>query len=259
MQKKESLTVRTEQFSAGAYDRNVAAQWDDAHRYTPAPRHRRRMMSRIIVDLDFQDCLDAGCAQLYFLQEVVRRHGVVGYGCDISDEVIANNQRLAPDCNFLTLDLSRETWPQGRQFDLVVCSEVLEHIPDWRSALSNLVRMSRRYLLITVPSGKIRTIDRMVGHHYHFQGPELTSELQVLGCEVVHVRKWGFPMHSLYKILINKLSPEKLYESFSDTRYGFFRRLFSHALYMLFYLNEFSNSGDQLILLARKTHRPSFE
>ena len=255
MRKNGSLTVETEQMSRGSYDRNVVVEWDDAHRYTPAPRHRRRMMLRIIADLDVRDCLDAGCAQLYLLQEVVRRHGIVGYGCDISDQVIAKNQRLAPDCNFLTMDLSRETWPQGRQFDLVICSEVLEHIPDWRSALSNLVRMSRKYLLITVPGGKIRPIDRMVGHNYHFQGPELASELQELGCEIVQLRRWGFPIHSLYKILINKLSPEKLYGSFSETHYRFFRRLFSHTLYMLFYLNELSNSGDQLILLARNARR----
>ncbi len=66
----------------------------------------------------------------------------------------------------------------------------------------------------------------MVGHSYHFQGPELASELQELGCEIVQLRRWGFPIHSLYKILINKLSPEKLYGSFSETHYGFLQDCF---------------------------------
>ncbi len=36
------------------------AAWDDAHRYTPAPRHRRRLLLKLIGTLDFSDVLDAG-------------------------------------------------------------------------------------------------------------------------------------------------------------------------------------------------------
>ena len=233
--------------------RNIAADWDDAHRFSPAPRHRRRLLLKMIGNLNFKDCLDAGCAQLYLLREIVRRHGVAGYGCDISDQVIASNRKLAPACDFITLDLSREVWPEGNQFDLVVCSEVLEHIPDWQSALSNLARMSRKYLLITVPSGEIQHIDKLVGHHYHFQGEELAAEIKKLGFSIMQMRRWGFPFHSLYKTLINQVAPDRIYESFADVRYGFFRRLLCNTLYLLFYLNGFMNSGSQLIMLAHKT------
>ena len=41
------------------------------------------------------------------------------------------------------VDLEREAWPDGRTFDVVVCSEVLEHIADWRAALDNVVSMAR--------------------------------------------------------------------------------------------------------------------
>ena len=257
MREKERLTMRTEQILAGANEKNVVAHWDDAHRYTPAPRHRRRLLLRMIADLNIKDCLDAGCAQPYLLQEVVRRFEVAGFGCDISDEVMAANQQQLPNCQFMALDLSREVWPGGRQFDLVVCSEVLEHIPEWRLALSNLVRMSRQYLLITVPGGRIRPMDRMVGHCQHFQGPELVSALRDNGCSVMQVRRWGFPLHSLYKVLISQVAPEKLYNSFSGVRYSLFQRALSHALYLLFYLNDFSNAGDQLIVLARATGTPA--
>lgn len=243
-----------EQVMTSADPRNIAAHWDDAHRFSPAPRHRRRLLLKMIDDLKFNDCLDAGCAQLYLLKEVVRRHRVAGYGCDISDQVIASNRKLAPDCDFITLDLSCAVWPQGHKFDLVVCSEVLEHIPDWQSALSNLARMSRKYLLITVPSGKIQHMDRLVGHHYHFKGQELAAELAKLGFSITDIRRWGFPFHSLYKTLINRIAPDQIYESFADVRYGFFRRLLCNSLYLLFYLNGFVNSGSQLILLAQNTH-----
>lgn len=247
------MVTTNEQAVASLDFKNIAAQWDDAHRFSPAPRHRRRLLLKIMAGLSFKDCLDAGCAQLYLLQEIVRRHGVPGYGCDISDQVIASNRKLAPGCEFLTLDLSRETWPQGQQFDLVVCSEVLEHIPDWQAALRNLARMSRKHLLITVPSGTIHPIDKRVGHHYHFQGPELVTELKKLGLSVVQLRRWGFPFHSLYKILINKFAPDQIYESFAVVRYGLLQRLLCQTLYSLFYLNGPFNSGNQIILLAKNS------
>lgn len=244
--------MRAEEILAGANEKNVVAGWDDAHRYTPAPRHRRRLIMRLIADLGFRDCLDAGCAQPYLLQEIVRRYGVRGYGCDISDQVMAQNGRLVPDCEFRALDLTRERWPDGRQFDLVVCSEVLEHIPNWQLALSNLVGMTRRHLLITVPSGQIRTMDRMVGHEQHFQGPELLAAIEEQGLVVTQVRRWGFPIHSLYKALISSASPERLYNAYSGTRYSLSQRLLSHALYLAFYPNDLFNAGHQLIVLARK-------
>jgi len=138
--------------------------WGDAHRYSPAPRHRRRLLRRWIDQLDFADVLDAGCAQPFLLREVLARHAVEGFGCDLSDRVIAANRSVLPGCQFRTLDLTAEAWPDGRRFDLVICSEVLEHLADWPAAVANLVGMTRKHLLITVPGGPLRAMDRTVGH-----------------------------------------------------------------------------------------------
>lgn len=245
--------MKAEQILANVNEKNIVAQWDDAHRYTPAPRHRRRLILNYLANIGFEDCLDAGCAQPFLLQEIVRRFHVTGYGCDISDQVMAANQEAVPYCQFKALDLTRERWPNNKQFDVVVCSEVLEHIPEWRTALKNLVAMSRKHILVTVPSGRIRPMDQMVGHHQHFQGPELVGALEDNGCTIVDVRRWGFPVHTLYKELISTMSPEKLYSSFSGgSRYGLKQQLVSHALYGLFYINDLFHSGDQLMVLARK-------
>ena len=234
-------------------DHNVAAHWDQAHRYGPAPRHRRRLIRKLVRGLSFEDVLDAGCAQPHLLSELVREFHVKGYGCDISDEAMDAARRDMPSCEFLPIDLAYERWPDDRQFDLVVCSETLEHIAEWRLALDNLAAMTRRHLLITVPSGKIRPVDKLVGHHQHFAGPELTSALEERGFRVDLVRFWGFPMHSLYRWAVDKVGSDSVYESFAEGKpFTRSQKLLSDALYGAFFLNEPFRSGSQLIVLAEK-------
>jgi SAM-dependent methyltransferase len=257
MRERGGWIVQTEEILAVANEKNIVAAWDDAHRYTPAPRHRRRLILKMLHGLDFKDCLDTGCAQPFLLHAIMECFGVTGFGCDISDRVMAANRVILPKAQFRVLDLTRESWPDGRQFDLVVCSEVLEHIPNWQDAVANLVKMTRKHLLITVPSGPVRAMDQLVGHHRHFQGPELIAALERHGCTVRRERFWGFPLHSAYKALISNLSPARIYSSFSggDT-YGLGKRLFSHLLYGMFFLNDLGRSGNQLLVYATPPERP---
>jgi hypothetical protein len=44
------------------------------------------------------------------------------------------------------------TWPEPA--DVVVCSQVLEHLPEWKIALKNLASLTIRRLIITVPWAK---------------------------------------------------------------------------------------------------------
>lgn len=237
-------------------ERDAVASWDDAHRYTPAPRHRRRLLLKEMGELYFHDVLDAGCAQPFLLKEIVARFNVSGFGCDVSECVLEENRRIAPDCEFRALDLSREVWPGGRTFDLVVCSEVLEHIDCWKDALANVVRMARDEILITVPAGPLRAMDKRVGHHRHFAGPELVKALEALGCRVDPVEFWGWPVHSAYKAAISRVAPDRLYDAFSGgMKYGLGKKIASELLYRAFYLNDLFNKGNQIIIHAKVPRR----
>ena len=176
------------------YDR-ITDEWDDSHRYSPAPRHRRRIIAKILNGLDYESVLDAGCAQPYLLESFIQ-NGKKGYGCDISAGVIEKNRIRLPKCQFEAFDLCKQCYPADQKFDLVICSEVLEHLADWQAALNNLSRMSKKYILITVPSGSVRYIDKKVGHLHHFQSEELTGALVDFGFTPVSIKKWGFPVHT---------------------------------------------------------------
>jgi hypothetical protein len=230
---------------------NETVLWDDAHRYSPAPRHRRRIILKWIRSLSFSTCLDAGCAQPFLLTQL-HRAGKCITGCDISPEAIKQNRKQWPDIEFKVLDITKEKFPKKRQFELVICSEVLEHIKDWPKAVAQLSHMCGKYLLLTVPSGRRYPIDEIVGHYRHFQGPELVTELRKNGFSIVREAYWGFPVHSFYKRTINAITPKKIYATFAVSNYGLIQKVISQMLYFLFFINDLFNRGHQYFVLAEK-------
>lgn len=228
----------------------ITDDWDDSHKFSPAPRHRRRIILDMIKKLQYESILDAGCAQPNLLEFFVQC-GKKGYGCDISQKVIEKNRVRLPKCKFEAFDLCKMNYPTDQRFDLVICSEVLEHLPDWNAALNNLSRMTKKYILITVPSGDIRYIDKKVGHLHHFQSEELTQALSNLGFTTVSIKKWGFPVHTIYKIMVNAISPEKIFQEFSISKYSSKKIFLSQVLYSFFYINDLFRTGEQLFILAK--------
>jgi len=232
----------------------IVAGWTDAHVYSPAPRHRRRLMLRWIESLQFRTLLDAGCAHADFLRALaVRRPQAKLHGCDICRELMEHNAQTIADIKFATVDLTKEPFPGVATFDVVITSEVLEHIEDWELALRNLLTYADRYVLVTVPAGHRYAIDKRIGHFRHYTIEEVARVVEAGGFRVVRARYWGFPFHSLYKWSINAFSPEAIYTAFGEKPYGPLKKAFCHFLYALFFVNDlFPSSGGQLMVLAER-------
>lgn len=251
MNRAGKFVVMTSHKAAGRPS-ELAPRWEDAHLYSPAPRHRRRLILNWVLRLQSKSVLDAGCAQPYLLQEIERRCHIPVFGCDFSERVIQRNRSAFPQMEFEVVDLSGGSWPGGRLFDLVICSEVLEHIDRWQDALGNVAGMATRHLLLTAPSGKVYPIDRHIGHYRHFAGPELEREVKSLGFHIVRTRHWGFPVHSLYKMAINLVDPIAIYDGFAEGTYGLFKRTLSAMIYRAFFINDLFRSGGLYMLLGQR-------
>ena len=106
--------------------------------------------------------LDIGCGSGRHMAETVRRPGTLTVGTDISrKDLLDARSRMA----FLgEMGEIRGRWALGMTditglpfrdgtFDLVICSEVLEHIRDHRTAVSELVRVLKPGgdLIVSVP------------------------------------------------------------------------------------------------------------
>lgn len=80
-------------------------------------------------------------------------------------------------------------------YDVVVCTEVLEHVGPWRELLTRAGELLRPggTLVVSVPRdpGQFTVLDRYAGHLRRFRDAELLEALS--GYEQITVRRLGFP------------------------------------------------------------------
>jgi len=111
---------------------------------------RKLKMLRWLERMRFESFIDVASGWENFPAIVARRYGVPAYGCDLNHALnhpvdMALGGKID---RVVTLNLTSLPFADGA-FDAVVCSEVLEHLVRPVEALSELVRVARRYLIVT--------------------------------------------------------------------------------------------------------------
>ena len=96
--------------------------------------------------------LDAGCGEGFVIRALAQeKEPMHFFGGDFSAEALlwgrTHVEHEAPVANF---DVQRLPFPNN-SFPLVICLEVLEHLPDSRVGLRELARVSSEYVLLSVP------------------------------------------------------------------------------------------------------------
>jgi hypothetical protein len=123
---------------------------------------------QIVRRLAPQTALDAGCA-MGFLVEALRDRGVEAEGIDVSEYAISQvREDVKPFCRVGSL---LEPFP--RRYDLIVCIEVLEHLPaaEAEPAITNLCCLCDDILFSSSPS------DYAEQTHFNVQPAEYWAEL----------------------------------------------------------------------------------
>lgn len=238
---------------------------------SPAAYHRRRLVGQLAARIarGAQTALDVGCGQGELLDELAARLPTARVsGADVSEQSIADSRRRNPRADLFLLDLTApdfENAQSGRlaSFELVVCSEVLEHISDHAVATRHLAQLLAPggHLIVTVPGGKMSRFDRVIGHHRHYRSSDLGRLLSGAGLEVERVIAWGFPFHTLYRSAVRVASRAAIPEDGAPRQgsksgvvsgvLGQGYALFGRTLKPLFYLN-LNRWGEQMLAVARR-------
>lgn len=230
--------------SVESYDHSWASEWDDMKKYGPFSRHVRRILLEMINRVRIDSVLDVGCGQGSFLAEIKQQQpNIKAYGVDISAVAVKLAQQKVPEGQFAVSNIAHSA--PDFVCDLVICSEVLEHIPDDLAALQNLRRSSGRYLLVSAPQGRMRAFEKVVGHVRNYAPGELLAKIESSGFTILAVVEWGFPFYSpLYRNFLNLTGSKG-----TTGQFGKFRKFLSLAIYWLFRLNS-SRRGDEIVILA---------
>lgn len=115
------------------------------------PDHSKRfafLSQLLLANFQFDTCLDAGCGLGGLVSQLTTNNKSV-IGCEVSEHAVNQCQQRGMQCRLAALhDLPFH----NEQFDLVFCSDVLEHliVDDIFDAISELIRVTKRDLVLSI-------------------------------------------------------------------------------------------------------------
>lgn len=242
-------------YNRETYDR-IWGQMSDFIRYNPGARHRRRHTFELLERCRFDSLLDVGCGNAELLQLVAQRWpGKRLAGADLSPVVVEENQRRLPDIEFFAANIEAQALPGGRVFDVVVASEVIEHLDHPDVAVRHLAAATAPggHVVITCPTGKVWATEKHFGHVRHPREADLAMWTRRAGLDIVELWSWGFPMYAFTKWATNVNAEAALKMFAGEKRYTAPQRAISKAVWLANFVNLRSSPfGVQLFGLFRK-------
>lgn len=145
--------------------------------------------------------LDAGCGEGFSINKLYQEHiGNKLEGIDDAQVALTLGKQLFPYLNFKQGSIKKLPY-KNNSFDLVICTEVLEHLKNPEKELAEILRVSKRHALFSVPNEPFFTLQRFL------RGKDILR----FGAHPEHIQRWNsktfedFLRKNHVKILIKKL------------------------------------------------------
>ena len=225
--------------------------------YGPSFRHKKRLILKLLKKYGLNEnskILDIGCGEgstlLYLKNESNKL-----YGMDISEEAIELSRNNLTDVTYFLGDITKKETLPDQKFDLIICSEVLEHITDDEIAIENISSLLKKgsYLIITVPHRKDywTKADTEAGHVRRYETSEIRNKVNKSGFQVKELITWGYPLYNIYyNIILVKIDIDRQWEKQPKRS-----KLLSILAYHIFKFDDLfigNKKGRTIILLAKR-------
>jgi ubiquinone/menaquinone biosynthesis C-methylase UbiE len=126
--------------------------------------------------------LDAGCGEGFVINHIYERYkneNMYIEGIDIMKEALEIAKSLNPNIRFSIGDIYKLDYPDNC-FDLVLATEILEHLGNPEKAIEEIKRVTRKYVIASVPREPIWRIANIIRGSY----------LSRFGNTPGHIQKW---------------------------------------------------------------------
>lgn len=107
---------------------------------------------KLVKPLKVESILDVGCGEGITLDKFEKQGiGNKLYGIDYSDDALKIGKKVYPHLSLSKGDIY-DIKEKNSTYDLVMATEVLEHLDNPQKALKELIRVSKKYVLLSVPN-----------------------------------------------------------------------------------------------------------
>lgn len=220
----------------------------------PGTIFRANLIIIKINKLKIRNLVDVGCGAGELIQTIIQKskNKLKITGFDISSIIIKNNKKKFNNIDFSTMNLDKIQKPK-KKFDLVICSEVIEHVNNWKVGIINLSNLTNKngYLIITTQNGKIYKHHKILGHLKHFQKKELEKELIKNNFRIIESYYLGWPFMNLKNILVNIFYTNLISASSMENKSKKFNK-FSFNVFKVLYDISSKKNGPQIFIFAQK-------
>lgn len=149
------------------------------------------------IDINCKKILDVGCGNGHLLKEIeLNFRDCSLHGCDFSKPGIDYAKTLFPEINFFKHNIYEKI---EDDFDVIICTEVLEHLEYPEVAIKNIVEALtlNGIALLTVPDGRKDNIEE----HINFWSPESWHFFIKRECKNLEFKTDVFDGHNLAEII----------------------------------------------------------
>jgi len=155
-------------------------------------------LMRALSRLSFNSLLDVGAAEGYTAYVAKELFGAEVVCCDFLELFCSKSKRIF---NIQSAPADIHCLPfKDKAFDVVVCTSTLEHVQDPRKAVSELMRVSARAVLLTVPHERKKLTDKNLKNlvpHGHVHSFKLDS------LDYLRKEGWSVTSQKLFGLLLN--------------------------------------------------------
>jgi SAM-dependent methyltransferase len=239
------------------YDNLRKNEWKDTADFGPSTRTRYRIIKKLLSKFDIPkdaSIFDSGCGSGNQLSILLQAGYTDVSGSDFSMEAVKLSQEKGFD-NTFQADLTQPEDFKGNTYDVVICSEVLEHIEDDQKAIQTLYNLLNPggTLIVTVPflQKHWSVHDEFSGHVRRYEPGEMEKKVKNVFGNAPYSFAWGNAFFYPYYEMLKKNNPSKI---MNNEKKGL-KKFISKIAYYAFFIDDFFPSkshGIRLYLVVKK-------